>query len=228
MPKSGGSSHPTSAWLLQSIPQTHHLCTSDLRLRPKEHMVRPRPKPYWQTPLPSLIPTSCSPISHPCQWLVAQSSNPYQLAPKQGKPSLPFGSNSAFGPICQTLAWYSLHSHIIFFHQLETKPKPCIHLELEMYFPLNTQMPVQSKSAPRQPTNLTRGMVSSICILTTTNTHFWRLAFKTTCLVIFKLGESFEPWTWCFIKLNTEVMMLVPQTTLLHEQTHMQAHPFSK
>lgn len=49
-------------------------------------------------------------------------------------------------------------------------------------------------------------------------------AFKTTSLVILKLGESFEPWSWNFIKLNIEVMMLVPQTTLLHEHTHTCKH----
>lgn len=49
-------------------------------------------------------------------------------------------------------------------------------------------------------------------------------AFKTSSLVILKLGESFDPWPWYFIKLNIEVMMLVPQTALLHEHTHTYKH----
>lgn len=117
------------------------------------------------------------------------------------------------------------HTFFFFFCQLETKPKPGIHLELEMYFPLNTQMPVQSKLAPHCHQR------NGEQYLHTHNKGYTLLetfAFKTTCLVIFKLGESFKPWTWYFIKLNTEVTMLVPQTTLLHEHTHMQAYPFSK
>lgn len=59
--------------------------------------------------------------------------------------------------MCQTLSFAlaQLHSRI-FFLRLETKPKPGIRLELEMYFPPNAQMSAQSKSAPRHLTRLTR------------------------------------------------------------------------
>lgn len=75
-PKSGGSSPPASAWLLLSIPQPQisTYLTQDSGQRSTSW--RLRPKPYWQTPLPSLVPITCSLISCPCQWLVAQSSNP--------------------------------------------------------------------------------------------------------------------------------------------------------
>lgn len=134
--------------------------------------------------------------------------------------------------MCQTLSFALVQLHsCIFFLRLETKPKPGIHLELEMYFPPNTQMSVQSKSAPRQLRHLTRqgNHEQQSHVHSEGYTLLETSAFKTTSLVILKLGESFEPWPWYFIKLNIEVMMLVPQPTLLHERahTHMQAHPFS-
>lgn len=91
-------------------------------------------------------------------------------------------------------------------------------------------MAVQSKSAPRQLTYLTRQRNDEQHLHTHSKgyTLLETFAFKATCLVIFTLRESFEPWTLCFIKLNIEVMVLVPQTTLLHEHTHMQAYSFSK
>lgn len=90
-------------------------------------------------------------------------------------------------------------------------------------------MPVQSESAPRQLTHLTRQRNDEQHLHTHSKgyTLLETFAFKATCLVIFKLGGSFEPWTQRFIKLITEVMVLVPQTTLLHEHTQMHAHPFS-
>lgn len=91
-----------------------------------------------------------------------------------------------------------------------------------MCFLPNTQMSVQSKSAPRQLTHLTRQRNHEQQSYTHSKgyTLLETSAFKTTSLVILKLGESFKPWPWYFIKLNIEVMMVVPRTTLLHEHTH--------
>lgn len=105
MPKSGGSSPPISVWHLLSIPQPTNLRISDSRLRPKEPMGRTKTQTLLANPLPSLVPTSRSLVSYPCQCLVAQSSNPSQLAPRQAKSSPTFVSDSAFGPICQTLSF---------------------------------------------------------------------------------------------------------------------------
>ena len=100
-----------------------------------------------------------------------------------------------------------------------------------MHFPPNTQMSVQSRSAPRQLTHLTRQRNHEEQSHTHSKeyTLLETSAFKTTSLVILKLRESFEPWPWYFTELNIEVMMLVPQTTLLHEHTHTCKHiPFLK
>lgn len=192
---------------------------------PKEHGVRTKIKSCWQTPLPSLLQVSHSPMYNPCQWR-ALGPYPSQLAPSQS--TLPSGSGSGFGPLCQILSFALGQSALtrVFCLWFETKPMPGIHLELEMYFPSNAQMSVQSKSAPRQLTHLNKGTMSSSHTHSKRYTLLETSAFKTTCLVISKHGKSFElvlheTKYWGYDACPTD-------DPSLWAHTHIKAHPSLK
>ena len=85
--ESGGNSPPTVAFTDQNpTPQPTNLYIADSRLMPKEHTGRTKTQILLANSLLSFLPTSCSPIYKPCQWLVALGPVPSPLAPRAPRP----------------------------------------------------------------------------------------------------------------------------------------------
>lgn len=153
------------------------------------------PKEVWKTKTQTFLantPAFSPPSPYTTLVGACEAPNPSQLSSRQPRPWPPLGAS----PICQSAPAQSAHTRI-FFLLFETKPHPCILSEPAIYFPLNVQMPIQSKLVPRQLARCTSCCEQQVQTHNMGYVHvFWEVsASKPTSLAVLKLGGSFLTWS---------------------------------